>query len=28
MPAVGAGWSEEQMRALTTYLRESPPSGQ
>jgi cytochrome c oxidase subunit II len=28
MPAVGAGWSEEQIRALTTYLRESPPSGQ
>jgi cytochrome c oxidase subunit 2 len=28
MPAVGAGWSSEQMRALTTYLQESPPSGQ
>jgi cytochrome c oxidase subunit II len=28
MPAVGAGWSEEHVRALTTYLRESPPSGQ
>jgi cytochrome c oxidase subunit 2 len=27
MPAVGAGWSEEQIEALTTYLRESPPSG-
>lgn len=28
MPAVGSGWSDQQMRALTTYLRESPPSGQ
>jgi cytochrome c oxidase subunit 2 len=28
MPAVGAGWSSEQVRALTTYLRENPPSGQ
>jgi cytochrome c oxidase subunit II len=27
MPPVGAGWSEEQIEALTTYLRESPPSG-
>ena len=27
MPAVGSGWSEEQMNALTTYLQESPPSG-
>jgi cytochrome c oxidase subunit 2 len=27
MPAVGSHWSEEQMEALTTYLRESPPSG-
>ena len=27
MPAVGSGWSEEQMDALTTYLRETPPSG-
>jgi cytochrome c oxidase subunit 2 len=28
MPAVGAGWSDEQVRALTNYLKESPPSGQ
>jgi cytochrome c oxidase subunit 2 len=28
MPAVGAGWSNEQMRALTIYLQENPPSGQ
>jgi cytochrome c oxidase subunit 2 len=27
MPAVGAGWSQEQIDALTSYLRESPPSG-
>jgi cytochrome c oxidase subunit II len=27
MPAVGSGWTDEQMDALTTYLRESPPSG-
>ena len=27
MSPVGAGWSEEQMEALTTYLRENPPSG-
>jgi cytochrome c oxidase subunit II len=27
MPAVGSGWSTEQMGALTTYLRESPPDG-
>ena len=27
MPAVGSHWSEEQMDALTTYLRENPPSG-
>ncbi len=27
MPAVGSGWSDEQMSALTTYLQESPPSG-
>ncbi|MDQ3085811.1 MAG: c-type cytochrome, partial [Actinomycetota bacterium] len=27
MPAVGSGWSEEQMDALIAYLRESPPSG-
>jgi cytochrome c oxidase subunit 2 len=28
MPAVGAGWTDQQVRALTTYLRENPPSGQ
>lgn len=28
MPAVGAGWTDEQLDALTTYLRENPPSGQ
>jgi cytochrome c oxidase subunit II len=27
MPAVGAGWTEEQVDALTDYLQESPPSG-
>jgi cytochrome c oxidase subunit 2 len=27
MPAVGAGWSDEQIEALATYLKESPPSG-
>jgi cytochrome c oxidase subunit 2 len=27
MPAVGAGWSDDQITALTTYLQESPPSG-
>ena len=27
MPAVGSGWSEEQIDALTTYLQESPPDG-
>ncbi len=27
MPAVGAGWTSEQIEALTTYLQESPPSG-
>jgi cytochrome c oxidase subunit II len=27
MPAVGAGWTDEQVNALTTYLQESPPSG-
>ena len=27
MPPVGAGWSDEQMEALTDYLEESPPSG-
>lgn len=28
MLAVGSGWTDEQIEALTTYLRESPPSGQ
>jgi cytochrome c oxidase subunit 2 len=28
MPAVGAGWTSEQVGALTSYLKESPPSGQ
>ena len=28
MPAVGSGWTEAQVRALTTYLEENPPSGQ
>jgi cytochrome c oxidase subunit II len=28
MPAVGAGWSDEHVQALTDYLEESPPSGQ
>jgi cytochrome c oxidase subunit 2 len=27
MPAVGSGWTSEQIDALTTYLRENPPSG-
>jgi cytochrome c oxidase subunit 2 len=27
MPAVGSGWTEEQMDALTRYLEENPPSG-
>jgi cytochrome c oxidase subunit 2 len=27
MPAVGSGWTDEQMTALTTYLQENPPSG-
>ena len=27
MPAVGADWTDEQLDALTTYLKESPPSG-
>jgi cytochrome c oxidase subunit II len=27
MPAVGSGWSDDQITALTTYLQESPPSG-
>jgi cytochrome c oxidase subunit 2 len=28
MPAVGSGWTDEHIQVLTTYLRESPPSGQ
>jgi cytochrome c oxidase subunit 2 len=28
MPAVGSGWTDEQIDALTNYLRENPPSGQ
>jgi hypothetical protein len=28
MPAVGAGWSDEHVEALTSYLAENPPSGQ
>jgi cytochrome c oxidase subunit 2 len=27
MPAVGSGWSQEQVDALTSYLKEHPPSG-
>lgn len=27
MPAVGSGWSDEQIDALLAYLREDPPSG-
>jgi cytochrome c oxidase subunit II len=27
MPAVGSGWTDEQVQALATYLKESPPSG-
>jgi cytochrome c oxidase subunit 2 len=27
MPAVGAGWTDEQVEALATYLKENPPSG-
>ncbi len=27
MPAVGSGWTDEQMKALTVFLQESPPSG-
>ncbi len=28
MPAVGAGWTSEQVTALTNYLKENPPGGQ
>jgi len=27
MPAVGSGWTDEQIAALAAYLKESPPSG-
>jgi cytochrome c oxidase subunit 2 len=27
MPAVGSGWTDEQIDALATYLEENPPSG-
>jgi len=27
MPAVGAGWTSEQVTALTNYLKENPPGG-
>ncbi len=27
MPAVGAGWTDEQVAALANYLKENPPSG-
>ncbi len=27
MPAVGAGWSDQQVTALAKYLKETPPSG-
>jgi cytochrome c oxidase subunit 2 len=27
MPAVGAGWTDEQVAALVAYLKENPPSG-
>jgi len=27
MPAVGSGWTDEQIAALATYLKENPPSG-
>ena len=28
MPAVGSGWTDEQVATLAAYLKESPPSGQ
>ena len=28
MPAVGSGWTDEQIQALTKYLQENPPSGE
>ena len=27
MPAVGAGWTDTQVNALTGYVKETPPSG-
>ena len=27
MPAVGSGWTDEQVEALAAYLKENPPSG-
>ena len=27
MPAVGSGWTTEQIDALTNYLQENPPDG-
>jgi cytochrome c oxidase subunit II len=27
MPAVGSGWTDEQVQALANYLKENPPSG-
>jgi cytochrome c oxidase subunit II len=27
MPAVGSGWTDEQVQALASYLKETPPSG-
>jgi mono/diheme cytochrome c family protein len=27
MPAVGSGWTSEQMDVLIAYLEENPPSG-
>jgi mono/diheme cytochrome c family protein len=27
MPAVGSGWTNEQVNALVNYLQENPPSG-
>ena len=27
MPAVGAGWTDEQVESLALYLKENPPSG-
>ena len=27
MPAVGAGWNDQQITSLVNYLKENPPSG-